>query len=223
VGWNEFANAVASDAHGGVIFVSRDSGVGSYVTNNVQIHDNYFHDGNEDFIYIGDNVPIGDVTIANNIFKGGTSVNGAITFQNGTNNAYVYNNVFYQTGDPSQPMVWGTAAANLHFKNNIWYSQSAQPFFSLETYQGATASFDHDLFYNPGTTTTPPSASGITETSPRTGNPLFVNATGGDFHVQAGSPAINGGTSAVSGSVTRAYDGTPRPQGGAYDIGAFER
>ena len=51
-------------------------------------------------------------------------------------------------------------------------------------------------------------------------NPLFVNAATFDFHLLAGSPAINAGT--TLSDVPTAFDGTTRPQGAAYDIGAFE-
>src|SRR5262249_33642294 len=52
------------------------------------------------------------------------------------------------------------------------------------------------------------------------GNPLFVNAAGNDFHLQAGSPARDAGI--TLSIVTTDYDGIPRPQGVAYDIGAYE-
>jgi parallel beta-helix repeat protein len=51
-------------------------------------------------------------------------------------------------------------------------------------------------------------------------NPLFVNATNHDFHLQANSPCINAGT-ALS-DVSNDMDGNPRPQGSAYDIGGYE-
>jgi hypothetical protein len=51
--------------------------------------------------------------------------------------------------------------------------------------------------------------------------PPFVNAGAGDFHLQASAAgAINVGT--TLGTVTTDYDGVSRPQGAAYDIGAFE-
>jgi uncharacterized protein (DUF3820 family) len=62
--------------------------------------------------------------------------------------------------------------------------------------------------------------------------PLFVDAPGGDFHLQSGSPGVNAGmNSSVYGlfqtlyglSINFDYAGTPRPQGGAYDMGAFEQ
>jgi hypothetical protein len=52
-------------------------------------------------------------------------------------------------------------------------------------------------------------------------NPLLVNPGSFDFHLQATSPAINAG--ATIASVTVDHEGTNRPQGGAYDIGAYER
>lgn len=53
------------------------------------------------------------------------------------------------------------------------------------------------------------------------GDPLFANAAGRDYHLQPGSLAIDhGATTAVS---TFDYDGVPRPQGAAPDMGAFER
>jgi len=56
-----------------------------------------------------------------------------------------------------------------------------------------------------------------------TASPLFVNYTGaptGNYQLQAGSPAINAGTSINAPN----YDirGALRPQGSAYDIGAYE-
>ncbi|MBZ5515237.1 MAG: right-handed parallel beta-helix repeat-containing protein [Acidobacteriia bacterium] len=54
-------------------------------------------------------------------------------------------------------------------------------------------------------------------------DPQFVNFTGdstGDYHLQAGSPAIDAGTS--ENAPTADFDGVRRPQGTAWDIGAYE-
>jgi chitodextrinase len=53
-----------------------------------------------------------------------------------------------------------------------------------------------------------------------TTDPKFVNASTNDFHLQSTSPAINAG--ATIASVTTDKDGVTRPQGSAYDIGAYE-
>jgi hypothetical protein len=52
------------------------------------------------------------------------------------------------------------------------------------------------------------------------GLPRFVDPYGADFHLQATSPAIDKGSS-IDAPVDD-YDGTPRPQGTGYDIGAYE-
>ena len=49
---------------------------------------------------------------------------------------------------------------------------------------------------------------------------LFVDAESHDYRLHPGSPAIDAGTTLEE--VTEDFDGTPRPQGEAYDIGAYE-
>ena len=59
---------------------------------------------------------------------------------------------------------------------------------------------------------------------------LFVNYTGdmtGDYHLQSGAVAIDAGTTSCAAGVsdcvpTTDFDGVSRPQGAAYDIGAYE-
>jgi hypothetical protein len=59
------------------------------------------------------------------------------------------------------------------------------------------------------------------------GDPLFVNASGADFHLQPSSPAVDKGSSVDA--PTNDFDGHPQPQDGdedgttAYDIGAEAR
>ena len=53
-----------------------------------------------------------------------------------------------------------------------------------------------------------------------TTNPNFVNPSGGDFHLQSSSPAINAGLTLPD--VPCDFDGNGRPAGSAYDIGAYE-
>ena len=51
-----------------------------------------------------------------------------------------------------------------------------------------------------------------------TGNPLFAGPS--DYHLQAGSPCIDNGTSAAAPSTD--IEGTSRPQGANFDMGAYE-
>jgi hypothetical protein len=53
-------------------------------------------------------------------------------------------------------------------------------------------------------------------------DPAFVDAAGGDFRLSPGSPAIDAGTDLSAAGVTTDFEGTPRPQGAGYDIGADE-
>jgi hypothetical protein len=59
------------------------------------------------------------------------------------------------------------------------------------------------------------------DTAPINGNPLFVDPANNNFHLQSGSPAKDAGYN-TSSTVVRDFDGIPRPQGPAVDIGAFE-
>jgi len=52
------------------------------------------------------------------------------------------------------------------------------------------------------------------------GHAWFISAAAHDFRLQPSSPAINAGMTVSL--VTEDFEGTPRPQGGSYDIGAFE-
>jgi hypothetical protein len=223
IGWNEFANAVTNDGRGGLIFISRSSDASTeiYTTQYIFIHDNYFHDGNMEFIYTGDNTPLSDIYIYNNIFRSGNlNMNGAVFLAWDTQSVYVYNNTFYQTS-ASVPMVYAVGrdyTTNAVLKNNIFYANPGQTILFAE--DNSTINSDHDLFYG---APAPSSGSGITVTNPVVGkDPLFMGPTSYNFHLQPGSPAFNTGTSVVSAYVTQDYDGISRPRGALYDIGAFE-
>ncbi len=51
-------------------------------------------------------------------------------------------------------------------------------------------------------------------------DPGFVDPGNGDFHLRAGSPAIDAGR--ATGAPTTDRDGVARPRGNGYDIGAYE-
>jgi hypothetical protein len=53
-------------------------------------------------------------------------------------------------------------------------------------------------------------------------DPKFVNASSHDYHLQAGSPAIDKGANLSSIGITDDLDGNARPSGAGYDIGAYE-
>jgi len=55
-------------------------------------------------------------------------------------------------------------------------------------------------------------------------DPLFVDPTGGDYHLQSGSPCVDAGIDPVPdwGLVNFDFDGDARPYGAGWDIGADE-
>jgi hypothetical protein len=119
----------------------------------------------------------------------------------GDRNGAAYNNTVY--GNPVAGLWVAPGADNGVYRNNIAYNNA--PDIQNE---GNGSTFSHNLCNN--------SSAACTDR----GNPQFVNAAAGDFHLQAGSPAINAGVP-VSG-ITTDMDQTPRPRGGRFDLGAYQ-
>ena len=124
----------------------------------------------------------------------------------GAINSKVWNNTVYGNKNFGIDII-DASVTNSIVQNNIAYSNNGGGTQILNA--GAGSSFSTNLCNATN------GAVGCTA-----GNPLFVNAAGLDFHIQAGSPTINTGTTIAS--VTSDYTGSARPQGGAYDIGAYE-
>ena len=81
---------------------------------------------------------------------------------------------------------------------------------------GGTAYENYNLFYVNGTNHVG-STGGTNDVV--SGDPRFVDPSGDDYHLGAGSAAIDVG---VDVGVTSDLDGDPRPRGGGFDIGAYE-
>jgi hypothetical protein len=144
-----------------------------------------------------------DIVICNNIFSGSNS-SWALFESAGLRQVDFYNNdvVNMDCGvymDPSVPC---------DIRNNIFYGTDC---FSL----GSQATGGSNLLYMAGT-----SVSALFPGDLVNVDPQFVNATNFDYHLHTNSPAINLG--ATLATVTNDLDGVPRPQGAAYDIGAYE-
>ena len=200
--------------------------------NNVTIRNNLFYESptrsaadGSNLIFIQNNYPsvcdLTNIYIYNNIFKYPNG--GAIMTEGIEGPVYIYNNVFYEH-NPSLP-AWmafvlpqalGGQNTNSVTKNNIFYGGESGTFSAMEVW-GSWNVHDYNLYYNAGT---------YTETNKVTGNPLFVDATHNDFHLQAGSPAIDAGAiipgihCATNGS--HPDDGCVEWYNSAPDIGVFE-
>jgi hypothetical protein len=131
-----------------------------------------------------------------------------------------YNNTIFNVGASYWALGndWNLPSGALDFRNNIIVPNGSKAYMSGSVgFTGATGTYTNNLWYG-GTGT-------VLGTSNQTTDPLFVSMTSGseDLSIQSSSPAIDTGTSAVSATVTNDYDFViARPQGSAYDIGAYE-
>jgi hypothetical protein len=187
---------------------------------NIDIYQNKVHDSSESGargIVIG--VEVQGSAKHMNIYDNIVYNLGAIGIAPGTSysagpvdDVTVSNNVVYHNGLADS---WGggiiveySGATNIRVRNNI-VSQNGNN--QLVNNAGGNAAITNNLIDGSG---------GITGSSSVTGNPQFVNPSGGDFHIQSTSPAIDKGTSTDAPNVD--FDGNARPKGAGYDIGAFE-
>jgi hypothetical protein len=188
----------------------------------------------------------GEVTLSANIVTGNTAQYGAVTFHQNPNlilannviannpaggvfvrggasdplNGILVNNTIAQNGEVGVYAGWFSSGyATLTMTNNIIVSQTTGIYAYPDLHPNVVTA-THTLFYANGQDT---NGLTITSTAAITGSdPLFVDSVGLDYHLWAGSPAIDAGLSLPW--LTTDADGDPRPWpvGGGYDIGADE-
>ncbi len=161
-----------------------------------------------------------DVTIRNNVVENcqrGIVLGTWYSYTDGSSvfRIDVFNNTFYgnDVALVVRPMVSSTVA----WENNIFANNIAAYVNTLNWNPGNVDYnlYSGDLYFGGGT------GPGV---HVLTSDPLFVNASAGNFSLQSTSPAINAGDPSTSATVVGAVDlaGNLRIQGGRIDIGAYE-
>jgi parallel beta-helix repeat protein len=143
----------------------------------------------------------------------------------------IYNNTVLMPSDGRWGvLISGTACTGNQVINNILYSDHAyRGSISLPAASVTGFVSDYNIVVNRFTTDDGESIMTLAQwqalgydTHSFIGSPaaLFVNPASGDYHLKAGSPAIDAGLTLPT--VTADLEGNSRPQGSGYDIGAFE-
>jgi parallel beta helix pectate lyase-like protein len=175
---------------------NHDHGVYLESGTNVVIQNNIFYNmvrGWPVHRYSGHGGVVDGLSIVNNTFCcGNPNKIGEIILASDLSHAVIANNIFYQPTTAGIRFAGG-AMRDVTVANNLTSS-------------------------GPIGDATPPGVSFSNNVSGV--DPRFVNAAGFDFHLRAGSPAIDAGLARPG--VATDFAGTERPRGAAWDIGAFE-
>lgn len=207
VGWNEIRNR-----QGGRSMQIYGHLAGDRVED-LRIHDNILTGCELNNIVMGGSDGgteiLGTVTVTGNIITGSRSAEGLrVNDPQGTviieNNTLVGNAV-------AQVYLEEAGAGRITLRNNIIVAQGGQQYYEFDA-GSSSASFApaNNLVFGAG-------ACAGWDAGCINQDPLFAGAS--DYHLQSGSPAIDQG---VVTSVSRDHDGITRPQGAAFDIGAYE-
>lgn len=178
---------------------------------NCEIYDNLIYNNNEWGIFFhwrnsSDGAHISNVKIYNNTIVD----NGYDGIDNHSHkNLIIKNNIFAYNGDYEIDMrsAVGTTGHNLDY--NQYYTTDANEIiitWDSGNLKYTLAEVQSNLGY---------------DINSMFGDPKFIDMNGGNYSLLLGSSAIDGGFN-LGNPYDQAIDGTLRPQGSAYDIGAYE-
>ena len=188
---------------------------------NIRIHDNLISGSLRDNILLGGSDGstdvLGTIYVYNNIIVGADWQGLRVNDPQGT--VIIQNNVLYNNGSRgpdgnAQLYIERAGIGRITLQNNIVYAESGQTYYQFGPGTGPSVfnAANSNLVYNAGAC--PGWDSGCINA-----DPLFANAVAKDFRVKSGSRAIDAG---IKSDIRLDYIGVSRPQGKAYDIGAYE-
>src|SRR5579872_3137833 len=147
----------------------------------------------------------------------------------------VYNNTLYDCGahvasfanNGSFMINGGEPTLNVKIRNNVMYQLGGEPFGSGGGWNATLTSGSNNVMHSTGSQGAPAFLTGSI-----TSDPLFLDLSLNNFHLQSSSPAKDAGITISSSNTFNNYtpwSGNPtdytgvlRPQGANYDIGAYE-
>ena len=206
VGWNE-----VRDQEGRSIQVYGHLD-GDFV-DDLRIHDNVFTGSDLNNVLLGGsdgaNEILGTVSVTGNVIAGARGAEG-LRINDPTGTVVVDNNTLYGNAF-AQVYLQRAGAAHVTLRDNILVALAGQQYYEFDAGSSA-ASFvpAGNLVFGAG-------ACAAWDIGCVNADPLFVSTA--NYHLMPGSPALDTG---VPTSATPDHDGTARPQGAAFDRGAFE-
>lgn len=171
------------------------------------------YDNGEVNVELDWNEEVGPTTtrIHGSTFVGSNSFNLAV--ENGASSLYLYNTIVADGENIGLAFLAGDAS-NYHGNHNLWHSRNPERLMVV---------FDSDQEYQTAEFSTWQTDTAQDQNSQALDSlaGLFVDPTAHDYHPAPGGPAVDTGD--CQQTPAQDHEGTPRPQGTACDIGAFER
>ena len=231
----KFSNSEVKNAHDSGILGFADS-----IFTNINIHHNGTTDFDHGLYMAGANNIVENSPIHHNYgwgvhvynYPGGVNNNiirGNVVYSNGQSNKrgvgiilssgdnnQAYNNIIYGNLHGGIQVNW---SSNAKVYNNTIYNEAGCITIDPEACQSIVR---NNLCSNAGSISNSGTNTTLSNNLTGVNSNVFVDASAQNFQLQAGSSPINAGFNLSSEGIVTDFGGVARPQGAAYDIGAYE-